>query len=129
MGKTMEKMIIGNTTQKGRGVFAQRPLLKGELLEIVPVIVIPEKERTFIDQTVLTNYYYEWGEYGIALGTGFALMYNHSYYPNAIYVKKIEQKVLEYFVWRNIEAGEEITINYNSGNPEDLTPLWFNTVK
>lgn len=129
MGKTMEKMIIGNTTQKGRGVFAQRRLVKGELLEIVPVIVIPEKERTFIDQTVLTNYYYEWGEYGIAIGTGFTSIYNHSYHPNAIYVKKLEQRVLEYFVWRDIEAGEEITVNYNSGNPEDQTPLWFNTVE
>ncbi len=125
----MGKMIVGNTTQKGRGVFAHRRLVKGELLERVPVIVIPEKERTFIDQTVLNNYYWEWGEYGIALGTGFALIYNHSYHPNAIYVKKLEERVLEYFVWRDIEAGEEITVNYNSGNPEDQTPLWFNTVE
>lgn len=129
IGKTMGKIIVAHTAQKGRGIFAKKPLVKGELIEIAQVIIVPEKEREFIDRTVLTNYYYEWGEHGIAIGLGLTSLYNHSYYPNAIYLKKIEEGVIEYFAWRDIEAGEEITVNYNSGNPDDRTPIWFDIVE
>lgn len=60
LGKTLGKTIVGNTAQKGRGVFAQKPLLKGELIEISPVIVIPPQEAEFIYQTILDKYYFNW---------------------------------------------------------------------
>lgn len=129
MDTILHKTIIGNTERKGRGVFAVKSLFKDELIEIAPVIVIPEKEREFIDKTILTNYYYEWGEYGIAIGLGLSSLYNHSSHPNAIYVKKLDERTIEFFAWRDIEAGEEITVNYNSGNPHDQTPIRFDTVE
>lgn len=127
--QTKGKIIIGNTAQKGRGIFARETLVKGELIEIAPVVIIPEQEREFIDRTVLTNYYYEWGEYGIAIGLGLISLYNHSYHPNAMYVKKFDRGVIEYLALRDIQVGEEITVNYNSGNPDDQTPIWFDTVE
>jgi hypothetical protein len=39
-------------------------------------------------------------------------------------VKKLQEQVIEFFALRNIEAGEEILVNYN-GDPADDSPLWF----
>ncbi|WP_277877839.1 MULTISPECIES: hypothetical protein [Calothrix] len=43
-------------------------------------------------------------------------------------MKKIEEQIVEFWAWREIAKGEEITINYN-GNPEDNTPIWFEPVE
>lgn len=53
LGKTLGKTIVRKTERKGRGVFAQNSLLKGELIEISPVVVIPPEEADFIYQTIL----------------------------------------------------------------------------
>ncbi|MEH2113844.1 hypothetical protein [Nostoc sp.] len=34
---------------------------------------------------------------------------------------------MEYIAYRDIEAGEEITANYN-GSPDDKSPIWFDVV-
>lgn len=124
----LSKTIVGNTALKGRGVFAQKSLVKGELIERSPVIVIPAEQREFLDKTALELYYFAWEKDAAAIGLGLTSIYNHSYHPNALYVKKFDERVLEIFVWRDIVAGEEITVNYNE-NPEDQTPIWFDTVE
>ena len=121
-------IIFGNTEGKGRGVFAQTPFIKGEIIERAPVIVIPKEQVEFIDKTVLFNYYYSWSEGQIAIALGFGSLYNHSYHPNCFYVRKIEDKIIEYIAHRDIEVGEEITTNYN-GEVDNCAPLWFNSVQ
>lgn len=120
---------VRNLEGKGRGVFALKHFAKGELIERAPVLVIPAWQRKYLDQTILYNYYFAWGENpeqeAIAMGLG--SFYNHSYTPNAIYIKKLEDLVVEYIALRDIEAGEEITINYN-GYPDDKSPVWFEAV-
>ncbi|MDB9512992.1 SET domain-containing protein [Kamptonema animale CS-326] len=129
LGKTLGKTIVGKTERKGRGVFAQNPLLKGELIEISPVVVIPPEEADFIYQTILDKYYFNWEDSQLAIILGFGSIYNHSFQPNAVYVKNFEQMALEFWALHDIIEGEEITINYN-GNPEDKTPLiWFDPVE
>ncbi len=109
--------------QKGRGVFAQRALRKGEVFERSPVIVLPASQWDSIERTVLFNYCYEWdGDYALALGLG--SLFNHSYQPNAIYTRQLTDLVMEYTALRDIAADEEITVNYN-GDPADQDPLWF----
>lgn len=111
---------------KGRGVFAVTRFKQGEVIERAPVLIIPAYQREHLDQTVLYNYYFAWGENpeDEAIAMGFGSFYNHSYTPNAVYVKKYEALVVEYIALRDIEAGEEITINYN-GYPDDRSPVWF----
>ncbi|WP_138503617.1 SET domain-containing protein [Nostoc sp. PA-18-2419] len=120
-------LIVGNTKLKGRGVFAQKRFLKGEILERVPVIVIPAQEVKLIDQTVLANYYYDWEDEAGAIALGLLSLFNHSYHPNTYYVKKFAEREVELIAYRDIEVGEEITANYN-GSPEDLSPIWFNVI-
>ncbi|HLO89017.1 MAG TPA: SET domain-containing protein-lysine N-methyltransferase, partial [Nostocaceae cyanobacterium] len=77
-----------------------------------------------ITQTVLFNYYFTWhGESG-AIALGFASLFNHSYYPNAYYVKNFTDRVIEVIAYKYIREGQEITVNYN-GAVNDLSPVWF----
>lgn len=114
---------IGITNGKGRGIFAQKQFAKGEIIERAPVIVIPGVQEDLADKTVLYNYCYEWGG-DIALALGYGSLYNHSYQPNAIYTKNLQEMVVEFIALRDIETQEEITINYNCC-PDDNSPLWF----
>lgn len=49
---------------------------------------------------------------------------NHSYDPNARYIKRFDKLVLDVVALRHIDKGEEIRFNYN-GNTDDFSPLWF----
>ncbi|MEH2088909.1 SET domain-containing protein [Nostoc sp.] len=120
-------LIVGNTNLKGRGVFAQKRFLKGELIERVPVVVIPAEQVEFLDKTILGNYYYDWEDKAAAIALGLSSLINHSYHPNAYYVKKFADRELDLIAYRDIEAGEEITANYN-GSPDDKSPIWFEVV-
>lgn len=123
------KVRVGTTGNKGRGVFAARPILKGEVVERAPIIIIPESQWDLVETTVLRNYTFSWGpnDEHAALALGYLSLYNHSYTPNAIYIQSPEDAVIEIEALRDIESGEEILVNYN-GEPDDPEPLWFPTV-
>lgn len=118
-------LYVATRDAKGRGVYSTRKIVSGQVIERCEVLVIPEGETHQLDDTVLFNYYFCWGEDhkdgAIALGLG--SIYNHSYTPNAMYRIDLEDQVLEFIAIRSIPANEEITINYN-GEPEDKSPLW-----
>ena len=120
-------LIVGNTNLKGRGVFAQKRFLKGEIIERVPVVVIPAEQVEFLDKTILGNYYYDWEDKAAAIALGLSSLINHSYNPNTYYVKKFADQELDLIAYRDIEVGEEITANYN-GSPDDKSPIWFEVV-
>lgn len=119
-------LYVRPSDHSGRGVFAGRRFAKGELIEEAPVLVVPAHQRPVLDRTALYDYYYGWGanldEGAIALG--FGSLYNHSYRPNATYVKDFQARTVRFFALRDIEANEEITLNYN-GDPDDQSPVWF----
>ena len=56
----------------GRGVFTSENINKGTIVEESPVIVMTNDERKLLDQTLLHDYIFEWGEkkdqYCMALG-------------------------------------------------------------
>ena len=118
---------IRQVPSKGRGVFAQKPFAKDEMIEHAPVIVLPTHQEQFLDQTVLKDYYYAWDQATSAVALGFGSLYNHSYTPNARYVRKYAEAIIEFTALRPIEADEEITVNYN-GDPADQAPLWFHVI-
>ena len=114
------------TKAKGRGVFATRHFAKGELIERAPVHILPTWQWCHIEKTVLSSYGYLWGD-EMALTFGHFIFYNHSYSPNAQYVKRLDDRIIEMVALRDIEAGEEILANYN-GDPEDDAPVWFEVI-
>ena len=113
---------------KGRGVFARRAIREGELIERVPVLVLPLEEiRDAEGWTGLAGYCFLWGEGTVALALGYGSLYNHSFRPNARYDDEPQRAKL-YSAIRDIKAGEEITINYN-GEPTDLSPVGFEVIE
>ena len=110
----------------GRGVFATRDYSNGEIIEVCPVIVLDEADTKIIDKTILYNYYFSWGadidKAAIALGNG--SLYNHSYHPNAKYIKKFDKDEVHFVAIKTILNGEEIFVNYNH-DPKSNAPLWF----
>ena len=114
------------TPNRGRGVFACRDFAPGELIERTPVIVITPADWPSVAPTVVADYVFNFGpekdHAAIALGLG--SLYNHSYSPNARYLKDWERREIRFVAVQAIRAGEEITVNYN-GAPDDRRPIWF----
>ena len=52
-----DKVYVKETPSRGRGVFARVPIKEGEVIEVCPVIVLPDDQWEIIDSTNLTNYY------------------------------------------------------------------------
>lgn len=110
----------------GRGVFTALPIPKGSVIEICPVIAMPIAEKALLDNTALYDYYFIWGDEDdqCAIVLGYGSLYNHAYEPNAQYAPDYAGNTLDFYALRDIEAGEEITVNYN-GDPKEHTELWF----
>jgi hypothetical protein len=118
-------IFIAESPGKGRGVFAARKIQKDEIIEECPCLTFYEgEEAAHIDRTPLGCYYFRWNEGINAILFGYGSLYNHSYRPNALYRRNYEKLTMDFVALRDIETGEEITINYN-GKPDSMDPLWF----
>lgn len=121
-----ENIYVAATSNKGRGVFAKNDLKKNTIIEIAPVIVLSKQDRLLIDQTLLHDYIFEWGDkrnqYCMALG--YVPLYNHSYRSNCEYEMNYKLQTITVKTVRAIKAGEELFINYN-GDWNNKKPVWF----
>lgn len=120
-------------TKAGRGVFATQNIKKGQVIEVCPVILVPRKDVSNLKESILVNYYFYFGrsqkdKSRLAVALGYGSIYNHSYQPNATYIKKPTEKVINFVALMNIRKGQEITVNYNFGNPEDKSKLWIHGI-
>ena len=61
-----------------------------------------------------------------AIALGYGSLYNHFCPSNADYFMDFEAETIDIVAVRYIEAGDEITINYN-GDPKNAEPTWFMT--
>ncbi|MEI7026525.1 SET domain-containing protein [Paenibacillus sp. y28] len=107
-----------------RGVFATRDISKGELIHEAPVIPYPNEEHPFIEQTLLSDYVFEYGVNHTAILLGYGSLFNHSYQPNATYDISFDKHTVDFYAYTDIKAGDEIFINYN-GDVDCEDPLWF----
>ncbi|SFD99045.1 hypothetical protein SAMN05428981_10312 [Bacillus sp. OV194] len=110
----------------GRGIFATRSIKKGELIHRAPVIASPKEECKYMIKTVLADYVFNWGD-GYAIALGYGSLFNHSYSPNAKYKLKKSELMIDFYAYKDINADEEILVNYN-GDPEDDRELWFKPI-
>lgn len=122
----MNPLEVRETPNKGRGVFARVPFAKGAVIEIAPIILIVAEHWHHIEPTVLERVIFNFGPEGehAAVALGYGSLYNHSFSPNAEYIKVWEEQVIRFVALRDIHEGEEITINYN-GSPESQKPMDF----
>ena len=117
---------IRESPGKGRGVFALHLIPSGTVIENAPVIAFTAEQWLMIEKSMLYHYVFEWGLNGSggAIALGYGSLYNHDHQPNAHYVRKETESYLEFIARRDIQPGEEITVNYN-GFPDCQDPVWF----
>lgn len=99
-------IIVKDAGKKGRGVFALRDLIRGELIfrrrhgQVVrneDIDQLPEEDQQHLCEL-------DWERSAVLLPPGCYL--NHSCDPNAM------RKGVNVYAWKDISQGEEITIDY-----------------
>lgn len=112
---------------KGRGVFARKPIRKGQIIEKVPkMLLTPDMIVDGFRNPSLAKLFFVHDPRTLCVCLGFGSIYNHSFEPNAIY-KDGPAATMIFQALRNIEKDEEICINYN-GQPCDARPVGFKVV-
>ncbi len=114
----------------GRGVYARRDIKKDEIIEKCPVIEVPKHDVSNLRESILVTYFFYFGKNKerLAVALGFGSIYNHTYEPNATYKIKHREKTIDFIALNDIKKDDEITVNYNYGNPKDKSPLWFEVI-
>ena len=116
--------------KKGRGVFTDKKITSGTVVEVSPVIVMGNADKQLLDKTLLHDYIFEWGatKDQCCMALGYIPIYNHSYLSNCEYFMDFSDETIFVKTVREIKKGEELTINYN-GDWNDQTKVWFDVVE
>lgn len=93
----IQGLYISKIKNKGRAVFSAIDIPAGSLIEVCPILRIPQNEVDIIHETELHDYYFVWGEQDeeAAIALGYGSLYNHSYKPNAEYIFDFENEAIE----------------------------------
>jgi uncharacterized protein len=119
-------LYIDQTSTRGRGVFTAADIPANTTIEIAPVLELNEADRLLVEQTMLYNYIFEWGESGkqAAVALGYVSIYNHAINYNCSYEMDFDALTISIKTIRDIKAEEELLINYNPVG-EEQSPVWF----
>ena len=119
-------LTIAPSPNRGRGVFATEAIQMNTTIEIAPVIVLTKEHRIIVEQTLLYDYIFEWGEdhKSAAVALGYVSIYNHTIHPNCVYEMDYENDRISIITIKDIKVGEELFINYNAEVDEE-SPVWF----
>lgn len=126
-------LSIENFGDRGRGIVALEDIEPGRLVERSPVLIIPSTERPAVDKTVIFTYVFMWEHHTVeedlykhcgrsAIALGYTSLLSHSFEPNCIFIRHIDELFIDVFAKRAIRAGEELTIDYQM-------TLWFEPVQ
>jgi len=119
-------LTIAPSPSRGRGVYTTATIAADTVIEIAPVIVVDKIQRVKLEETLLYDYIFEWGEdhQSAAIGLGYISIYNHAIEPNCRYDMDYEAQTISIRTIKKIEIGEELFINYNAEGAEEK-PVWF----
>jgi uncharacterized protein len=103
-------------------VVARTQFARGEIIEICPLIILPEITKT-VDRLkdIVFEIDKKKGEYGLVLGYG--SLYKHSNKANVDYSYNKRQRHMFFVANRPIQLNEELTIDYGSDYWEERSNL------
>lgn len=118
-----KKIKIIEIKNRNRGAVATEKIFKNEIIEYCPLIIIGKKDSQFIKSKSKSDilYYYYLQQHDLkrdSIMLGYASLYNHSSDPNCEIDYDDDPKI-KHVIFRaikEIEAGEEITWDYNFDN-------------
>ena len=104
----LNQVIVKKSPIHGYGVFAQKDMVVGEILEECYGLDF------FCDNACLSDYTFAASEPPpvTRMLTGFGSLYNHSDTPNAGYAADQQERIVTFTAMRPIRAGEEIFTSY-----------------
>ena len=119
----MNGFAIRKFPGKGRGLVATRAFAQGELIATCPTFELSPEEVRRIDETSFHNHHFSHPELDDAglIALGPLTLTNHAPEPNAGWDYRDDPDagwLIDLTAKRQIEPGEEITIDYNC-------ELWF----
>ncbi len=108
-------------------MYTIEPIAANTTIEIAPVIVVDANGREKLEQTLLYDYIFEWGEDSkmAAVALGYISIYNHSNQPNCAYDMDFENQTISITTLMDIKVGEELFINYMCPEGPSDDPVWF----
>ena len=121
-------LYTAQTDLKGWGVFTDSAIDINTIIEISPVVILTSSEKELIDQTILYNYIFDWDQGNACMALGLVPVYNHAVPSNCEYFQDYENNTILIKTVRDIEANEELTINYN-GDYDNEKEVWFEVAK
>ena len=103
---------------------------EGDLIEICPIVKLPDGDLTHIDQTTLYDYYFLWEEEGYrgCIALGYGSIYNHRIKPNSDLLFDYEDSTIKILANQAIASGEELFIDYTGSGLTKESDLWFEPV-
>jgi SET domain-containing protein len=108
----LNKLAVKKSTIHGFGVFAEKDMRKGEMIEECCFVFSDTEDEVIID------YIFEAGK-KFALLFGYGSLYNHSDEPNAEYNFNLKRRVATFKASESIKKGQEIFVSYGDE--------WFDT--
>lgn len=107
-------LTIRDVRGMGRGVFTTVDIKKGETIHVAPAIVLSPGDMSHAQDTILAYYTFDcediFGHALIALGYG--SLFNHDNEPNVDFEGSFYDKTVTFTAERDIEAGEQLFIDY-----------------
>lgn len=132
MGPNLEilppkKVKVMTVAGKGLGVFATTDIKTDEVIEIIPIVFLSAKDSNYVakESDLLKFYYLDLENYQkYCLMLGYGSIYNHNAKnPNAdIFYPEPEDSTDRHLTMkaiRDIQAGEEITFDYEFDNNQE----------
>lgn len=113
ISENLKYVEIKKSPLHGKGVFAIRDIIKGEIFEeshVIPILIdidLPEELATL-------EYPWDKDNYGLCIG-GVGSFFNHSKHFNSkVHSTDKEKNIQRYSAVRDIKKGEELTIFYHA---------------
>lgn len=115
------KIVVKDSPLHGRGVFAEKPLARGELIEECHFAIV-DSPLAIADER-LNAYLFTWprgSRTTLAMVFGFAMVYNHSDEPNITWETDEAARLYRFIALRDIAAGEELCHRYGPHATGDI---------
>jgi len=110
---------IRTTKKYGRGLYANKDIKAGELIESSPIIILEQEDTAgkYLEQEdtagkYLELYVYIWKGNKECLALGFGSLFNHKEKSNIDYSCNYKDKCMEYWANSNIRKGSQLFIDY-----------------
>ena len=103
------------------GVFTRKPIQQYDVIQESPYTTFAEDELE--NAPTIERYTYGAGYLDqvdeVVLGFGFAALFNHSEEPNVAYMLDPVNEVMRHYALDDIDAGEELVIDYGIDEDND----------